>query len=92
VKFEWDPRKAASNLRKHDVGFTEALTRFADPLARIHDGPDHSAREQREVIVGYSSHDRLLLVFFTERGETVRIFGARRATSHERNDYEENIP
>ncbi len=92
MKFEWDPRKAASNLRKHGVAFTEALTVFADRLARIHDDPDHSAAEEREVIVGHSSRERLLLVFFTQRGETVRIFGARRATSHERNDYEENIP
>lgn len=92
MKFEWDPRKTASNVRKHGISFTEALTVFADPFARIHSDPDHSAREQREVIVGHSSRGRLLLVFFTERGETVRIFGARRATSHERNDYEETIP
>ena len=92
MKFEWDPRKAPSNLRKHGVAFTEALTVFADTLARIHDDPDHSAGEQRQVIVGHSSRERLLLVFFTERGETIRISGARRATSHERNDYEENVP
>jgi uncharacterized DUF497 family protein len=89
VKFEWDPQKAASNLRKHGVAFTEAITVFADPLAVIHDDPDHSIHEAREIIVGQSASGRLLLVFFTERGETVRIFGARRATNRERNDYEE---
>jgi uncharacterized DUF497 family protein len=68
VKFEWDARKASSNLRKHGVAFTEALTVFADGTARIHDDPDHSTNERREVIVGHSSRARLLLVFFTERG------------------------
>jgi uncharacterized protein len=91
VKFEWDARKAASNLQKHGVAFTEALTVFADPLARIHDDPDHSAREEREIIIGHSARGQLLLVFFTERGEAIRIFSARRPTKLERNDYEEGI-
>jgi uncharacterized DUF497 family protein len=91
VKFEWDRRKAASNLRKHGVSFVEALTVFSDPLARIHDDPDHSIGERGEIIVGHSTRGQLLLVFFTERGEGVRIIGARRPTSHERHDYEEGI-
>jgi uncharacterized DUF497 family protein len=37
VKFEWDAKKAASNLSKHGVAFEEALTVFADPLARMFD-------------------------------------------------------
>jgi uncharacterized DUF497 family protein len=40
---------------------------------------------------GNSDRNRLLLVFFVERGESIRIFGARRATNHERNDYQEGI-
>jgi uncharacterized DUF497 family protein len=91
VKFEWDPRKAASNLRKHGVAFAEAVTVFANPLARIHNDPDHAAREDREIIVGHSDRGQLLLVFFTERGEAIRIFSARRASKLERNDYEEGI-
>ena len=73
------------------MAFTEALTVFADPLARIHDDPDHSAQEEREVIVGHSARGEMLLVFFTERGEAVRIFSARRATKLEQHDYEEGI-
>jgi uncharacterized DUF497 family protein len=91
VKFEWDGPKATSNLRKHGVAFMEALTVFADPSARIHDDPDHSVGERREIIVGHSARGRLLLVFFTERADFIRIFSARRPTSHERNDYEEGI-
>ena len=91
MTFEWDARKAYSNFRKHGISFEEAMTVFADPLARIHDDPAHSSSEHREIIVGHSSVGRLLLVSFTERGPVVRIIGARPTTSHERHDYEEGI-
>lgn len=91
LKFEWDPRKAASNLSKHGVSFQEALTAFADPLARIFDDDDHSVEEQREIIIGHSAKERLLVVCFTALGESVRIFSARKATRRERKEYEENI-
>jgi uncharacterized protein len=87
--FEWDRRKARINTAKHGVSFEEALTVFADPLARILDDPAHSAGEAREIIVGQSRRRRLLVVSFTERGEAVRIIGARRATRNERDDFEE---
>jgi len=53
VKFEWDPKKAASNLSKHGVAFEEGLTVFKDPLGRIFDDEDHSLDEQREIIIGH---------------------------------------
>ncbi|MBM4084515.1 MAG: BrnT family toxin [Planctomycetes bacterium] len=91
VTFEWDPNKAALNLRKHGVSFDEASTVFDDPLARIFDDEDHSAAEAREIIIGHSIADRLLIVSFTERSEDViRIISARRASRRERRDYEEN--
>ena len=88
VDFEWEAVKADANARKHRVGFEEALTEFADPLARLFDDPDHSAREQREIIVGHSTQQRLLLVSFTERDARIRIVSARAATKRERHDYE----
>jgi len=91
LKFEWDRRKAASNLSKHGMSFEEALTVFSDTLARIFDDEEHSIEEQREIIIGHSAKERLLVVCFTARGESVRIFSARRATRKERNKYEENI-
>jgi uncharacterized protein len=91
-EFEWDRAKARENLKKHGVAFEEALTIFADPLARIFDDPDHSENEQRELIVGHSTQHRLLVVSFTERQPRARIIGAREATLHERRDYEENGP
>ncbi|MDW7710459.1 MAG: BrnT family toxin [Deferrisomatales bacterium] len=91
LRFEWDRRKAAGNLRKHGVSFDEASTVFDDALGRIFDDEDHSEREPREIIVGHSAAGRLLLVSFTERGENViRIISARPATPRERDDYEED--
>ena len=69
ARFEWDPRKAARNLSKHKVSFTEALTVFADPLARVVSDPRHSRDEPRYVILGSSANNRLLVVMYTERGE-----------------------
>ena len=89
-RFTWDPRKAAVNVRKNGVSFDEAVTVFLDPLARIHDDPAHSAVEHREIIVGTSAAERLLLVGFTERNDTVRIINARMADRDERRDYEES--
>ncbi|MDI3466323.1 MAG: hypothetical protein OJF50_005144 [Nitrospira sp.] len=66
------------------------MTVFADPLARIFHDHDHSISEFHEIIIGSSQKQRLLIVCFTDRGETVRIFGARKATKRERQDYEEN--
>ncbi len=92
MNFEWDPRKEAATQRKHGVGFDEALTVFADPMARIFDDPDHSASEAREIIIGHSSRQRLLIVCFSEREGRIRIITARSATKRERRDYEENKP
>jgi uncharacterized DUF497 family protein len=90
IEFEWDARKAATNLRKHAVAFEEAMSVFADPLAHIFDDPDHSHNERREIIIGYSNRPRLLVVGFTERAGRVRLIHARRATPAELKRHEEN--
>lgn len=89
-RFEWDAQKARTNLNKHGVGFDEASSVFSDPLAKIFDDETHSASEAREIIIGHSENDRLMLVCFTERSKQVRIFSARLATQRERRDYEQN--
>lgn len=78
-------------MRKHGVTFEEAITVFRDPLAWIHDDPDHSLGERREIIIGRSSAGHLILVSFTERGDTVRIINARKPDRAERRDYEESL-
>ena len=91
VIFEWDSRKASANFRKHGIRFHEAATVFDDPLAAIFDDEDHSARETREIIIGHSLKNRLIVVCFTERTNgIIRIFSARLATRKERKEYEEN--
>jgi uncharacterized DUF497 family protein len=89
VNFEWDPRKAARNRRKHGVSFHEAATVFGDPLALTFHDPDHSVAEQRLITVGMSSAGRVLIVAHSERGENIRIISARKTTRGERKHYEE---
>ena len=90
LRFEWDERKAATNLGKHKASFEEAQTVFFDPLACIFDDEWHSTDEPREIIVGHSYFNRLLLVCFMERAPGLtRIISARRATKRERRDYEQ---
>lgn len=91
IRFEWDPKKAEINLAKHGISFEEALTVFADPLARIFPDADHSVDELREIIVGHSARRQLILVNFTGTDDQVRLFSARKATRLERKDYEENV-
>jgi uncharacterized DUF497 family protein len=53
--FEWDPRKARSNLKKHRVTFAEAVSAFSSPLARIFPDEEHSAEKSREIVIGHSA-------------------------------------
>jgi uncharacterized DUF497 family protein len=66
------------------------VTVFANPLAAIFPDPDHSQDEVREIIVGHSNRNRVLLVSFTERGDAVRIICARVASTRECKGYEDN--
>jgi uncharacterized DUF497 family protein len=88
MQFEWDPKKAKQNFKKHGVSFDEAVTAFYDPLSATFDDPDHSGDEQRYVTIGFSSKSRLLVVAHAERGEYTRIISARPATTHERRKHE----
>lgn len=89
MEFEWDPAKAAENLRKHKVSFDEAATVFGDPLALTFADPDHSGREERLLTFGLSRHNRLLTVSHTARHPRIRLISARRMTRRERKIYEE---
>ena len=90
--FEWDEEKARSNWIKHGVSFDEATTVFDDSLARIFDDELHSTDERREIIIGRSISNRLVVVCFTERSnERIRIINARLRTPKEQKAYEENV-
>ena len=91
MKFQWDSKKATANIRKHGISFDEAVTIFKDPLALIFDDKAHSEYEYREIVIGHSVLNHIILVCFTERDDQfIRIFSARRATSHEQKEYEKN--
>jgi uncharacterized DUF497 family protein len=82
-------RKATANLSNHGVSFDEARTVFDDPLYVDFYDPDHSDEEQRYIIIGKSRRDRLLMVSYTERDDTIRMISARELTPVERKEYEE---
>ncbi len=89
VKFEWDPDKAKANLKKHKVSFEEAVSLFSDENALVIPDPDHSADEERFVLLGMSWSLRVLVVChcYRESDTTIRIFSARKATKPERLQY-----
>ena len=90
VRVVWDPRKAASNQRKHGVRFSDAEAVLFDPLALTKE--DVRARgEQRFVSIGADSSGRVIVVVFSYRGQAIRLISARSATSSERSSYEEGI-
>jgi len=89
MQFEWDPKKAVANERKHGVTFQEATTIFSDPMALTFADPDHSVDEDRDITFGFSRLERLLVVSHTYRGERTRIISARLTTRQERKIYEE---
>jgi uncharacterized DUF497 family protein len=83
--FEWDSEKAAANLAKHGVSFSEATTVFADPFAVY---LDDGSGIGRMVVIGTSLSDRLIHVVHVERGARDRLISARRAMTAERDVYE----
>lgn len=80
LRFEWDAKKPEANQRKHNISFEEAMTVFADPLARIFPDEEHSVDELREIIIGHSARHQIVLVNFTSIDDRVRIISARKAT------------
>ncbi|MCP3874699.1 MAG: BrnT family toxin [Desulfobacteraceae bacterium] len=91
LKFEWDTKKAKSNLKKHGVSFEEASTAFRDPLSLTIEDPLHSNNEKRFVLIGIAYNKRTLVVVHTEREENIRIVSARKATKREREYYDSDI-
>lgn len=91
MRFDWDERKAAANLRKHGISFEAGITAFDDPFALVAADPGHStATEQRQWLIGESDVG-VLVVIFTIRhpGNIYRLISARPASRKERSRYEE---
>ena len=90
IAFEWDSRKASSNIRKHGVSFEEATSVFGDTLSVTVPDPDHSGDEERFVVLGMSAGRKVLVVVHTVRGAGIRLISARPATRAETRTYEES--
>lgn len=88
MDFEWNQKKAISNIRKHGISFEEAASVFSDTLAFTYDDEVHSLLERRFATLGMSNHRQVLVVAHTIRGERVRIISARKATPREKRWYE----
>ena len=89
VEYEWDHKKAITNLRKHGIDFADAVTILDDDNALTIIDPN--PEEERHVTMGMDAHGRILVVVYTWRDDNIRIFSARKATQGERNQYEEGL-
>lgn len=91
IQFNWDPDKAELNIKNHDISFTEATTVFDDDAARLIFDPDHSAREDRFILLGISCTLKILVVVhcYLEEESIIRIISARKATKSEEKKYRE---
>ncbi len=87
--FEWNPKKAEANLKKHGVSFAEAESVFIDPLSLTVPDPLHSENENRFIITGFPDKQRQLVVIHTDRDDKIRIISARLATPGEKRKYEQ---
>jgi uncharacterized protein len=87
LEYEWDPKKADRNLRKHGVEFVDAVVVFDDDRAVTL--PDEHPREERYLTFGMDAHGRVLAISYALRGSVIRIISARKATLRERAQYED---
>lgn len=85
-EFEWDDRKAQSNIEKHGIHFEEGAEVLFDPFGLY--GDTSIDEEERDFVIGYSYRQRVLYVVYTARHERKRIISARQATRSERQLYE----
>jgi uncharacterized DUF497 family protein len=91
LTFEWDFRKARSNIAKHGVSFETASTVFGDAASLTIPDPDHSITERRSVTIGRAFNGKLIVVVHTDRGNNIRIISARGASQRERELFEKEI-
>ena len=91
--FTWDENKNTINLNKHGICFDEASSVFFDERAIIFDDPEHSADEDRFLILGISNKANICIVCHCYRDDDsmIRIISARKATKREEARYEKGI-
>lgn len=90
MKYEWSRRKSDLNRAKHGIRFADAIPAIEDEWA-VTIAEQSVAGELRFLTVGTDALNRLIVVVYTWRGESIRIISARPATRRERRAYEEGI-
>ncbi len=88
LEFEWDDEKAAGNVAKHGVAFSDACRLFDDIHALHYIDRSMVYEEERFVSIGIVN-GVVLTVVYTERGDRIRLISARKATRHEQKAYDE---
>ena len=93
IQFEWDEKKNKLNRIKHGIWFEEVQSVFNDTFSRVFLDQSHSEEEDRFVIVGMNSSEKLLVVIhcYRESNSIIRLISARKATKKEVKFYEEGI-
>ncbi len=91
MEFEWNSHKAKLNEKKHGISFTEAMSCFYDDAQVAFYDPEHSADEDREILIGHSNHGNLLVVVYLLKLHVIRIISARKATRREAELYAQGI-
>ena len=93
LKFEWDEKKNKTNIEKHGISFEEAASVFSDDEALIILDEEHSQKEERFMLIGFSYKANLLVVChcYRENETTIRIISARKANANERKEYVNNL-
>jgi len=87
--YNWDPKKAASNFRKHGVTFPQAVDALNDPMALFLNDVAHSENEFRQWCIGMAEPGVLVVAFTTREGDNDRIIMARKANRGEWELYNE---
>lgn len=90
LEFEWDKEKEIINLKKHGVSFEEAKSVFYDYLAKIAFDKEHSIKEERFYIIGFSKNNRILHVTYADNNDVIRIISARKSSKTEKKIYEKS--
>jgi len=91
IRFDWDEKKAKSNIKKHGISFSEAQSVFDDDTARLIPDPDHSEEEERFILLGMSCALNILVVVhcYRDQDSVIRLISARKATKSEAKQYKE---
>ncbi|MCV3215997.1 BrnT family toxin [Plectonema radiosum NIES-515] len=87
MAYQWDRKKAIANLNKHGIDFADAVLVFSDDLAIAL--VDERFEEERFITIGMDALGRVLVVVYMWCGNEIRLISARKATGHERTQYEE---